>query len=127
MTPYRRTILLAALAAAALPAHAGPGHDLKPKHGGQVQEVKDVTFELVARDGKLVLHLDDHGKPVPTKGASARATVLAGTDKREVALVPAGENRLETQDAVQLPPGARLAMVVNLPGKPAMTVRFALK
>lgn len=127
MKSYQHALLLAALAAALVPAHAGPGHDLKPKHGGQVQEVKDVTFELVARDGKLVLHLDDHGKPVSTKGASARATVLARNEKREVALSPAGENRLESSDVVLLPPGTKLVMVVSLPGKPLMTARFALR
>lgn len=119
--------LAAALAAASAQAFAAGGHDLKPKHGGVVQEVKDITYELVTRGDKLVLHLDDHGKPVSTAGASGRATVLAGAEKIEAELVPAGENRLETKSAVKVGSGAKVVTIVNLPGKPAATVRFALK
>lgn len=123
----KQLALLAALAAASAQALAAGGHDLEPKHGGVVQEVKDLTYELVARGDRLVLHVEDHGKPVATAGASGRATVLLGAEKIEAELVPAGDNRLQTKSAVQVGAGAKVVRIVHLPGKPATTVRFALK
>ncbi len=123
----RLHLLALSIALVCGPALAGSGHELKPKHGGWVQEVKDVTFELVVRDGKLVLHLDDHGKPIATQGATGRVTVLQGTDRRDVALAPAGENRMAAQEPMTLAAGAKLVTVVTLPGKAAMTARFTAK
>lgn len=124
---FKHLILVATLAAASTQVLAAGGHDLKPKHGGVVQEVRDITYELVARGGKIAVHLDDHGKPVPTAGASGRATVLRGTEKSEVDLVPAGDNRLESRTPIEAGAGAKVVTVVTLPGKPAATARFTLK
>ncbi|MBC7940737.1 MAG: hypothetical protein H7Z19_13385, partial [Chitinophagaceae bacterium] len=42
------------------------------KHGGQVNDDQgEMNFELVSRGRNLVVHLEDHGTPVVTRGASA--------------------------------------------------------
>jgi hypothetical protein len=70
--------------------HAAGGHDHSPKHGGVVAEANDLDFELVARPDRLTLHVRDHGKPLPVQGASARLTLLTGTERAEAVLAPVG-------------------------------------
>ncbi len=108
-------------------AHAAGGHDHSPKHGGVVAEANDLDFELVARPDRLTLHVRDHGKPLPTQGASARLTLLAGTERSEAVLAPAGSDRLEAQGAFKLGPGTKVVAAVTLPGRKPANVRFVLK
>jgi hypothetical protein len=109
---------------------AGDGHDHahehKPLHGGVVVEVKDVDYELVARPTTIQLHLRDHGKPADLSKASARLTLLTGTEKQEVDLKPAGD-KLEAAGTFKVGPGTKAVAVVTVPGKPAATARFILK
>jgi hypothetical protein len=103
-------------------AHA---HAHAPLHGGVVVEVKDIDYELVARPATIRLHLRDHGKPADVSQASARLTLLTGSDKQEVALKPAGAS-LEASGTFRLGPGTKAVAVVTIAGKPAATVRFVL-
>lgn len=114
-----------ACAGAALAAE-GHGHELKPLHSGVVVEVKDVEFELVARPASIQLYVRDHGKPVDVSKASAKLTLLAGADKQEVELRPAGD-KLEASGSFKVGAGVKAVVVVTLPGKPVATARFALK
>ena len=102
------------------------GHGNNPMHGGVVTEVKDVDYELVAKPESLQLHLRNHGTPISVAGGSAKATLLAGSEKQELELKPAG-NRFEYAGMVKATKGAKVVVVVNLPGKPAATARFVLK
>ena len=75
--------LLAALALALCgPAFAAGNHahEHQPLHGGIVTEVADIDYELVAQPDTLTLHLRDHGKPLALDGASAKLTLLNGTE-----------------------------------------------
>lgn len=58
------------------------GHEHKPLHGGIVTEVKGMDYEFVAKPEVLQLHVRDHGKPVDVSKASAKVTLLAGTEKQ---------------------------------------------
>ena len=60
------------------------GHEAKPMHGGVTAQAKDVDYELVAKADKLQLFMRDHGKPFDVSGMTAKATLLAGSDKQEV-------------------------------------------
>jgi hypothetical protein len=102
------------------------GHEHKPLHGGIVTEVKDMDYELVAKPDVLQLHLRDHGKAVDVSKASAKVTLLAGSDKQEVELKPAGD-KLEAKGNFKVAAGTKAIALVNLPGKPAATARFVLK
>ena len=124
--------LHALLAAAALAFTAttfaadGHSHDPKPMHGGVVAEASDIEFELVARADAVTVYVRDHGKALATQGASGKLTVLAGAEKTEAALAPAGENKLEARGSFKVGPGTKLVAAVNLPGRKPVNVRFAL-
>ena len=102
------------------------GHEHKPLHGGVVVEVKDIDYELVAKATVIQLHLRDHGKPSDISKASAKLTLLSGSEKQEVDLKPAG-NKLEATGAFKVGPGTKAVAVVTLGGKALGTARFVLK
>jgi hypothetical protein len=101
-------------------------HEHKPLHGGLVVEVKDMDYELVAKSTVIQLHLRDHGKPTDVAKASAKLTLLSGAEKQEVELKPAGD-KLEATGTFKVGPGTKVVALVTIAGKPAGTVRFALK
>jgi hypothetical protein len=121
----------AALSLASLAAHAAGdhshAHEHKPQHGGIVAEASDIDFELVASAEQITLYVRDHGKPASTAGAVAKLTLLSGADKRELALSPAGDNKLEAKGAFKAGPGTKAVATVTLAGKKPVNVRFSLK
>ncbi|NMG30866.1 hypothetical protein [Aromatoleum evansii] len=120
--------LAAALAILSAPAaFAGAGHDLTPKHGGAVVEVKEVVYELVATPETLTLYLDDHGRKVDTTGGSAKLTLLNGSEKSEATLAPAGDNKFEAKGLHKVASGTKAVAVVTLAGKAPATARFTVK
>ena len=76
------------------------------KHGGVVAEAKDMDYELVAK-------------------ASAKLTLMTGTEKQEVELKPAGD-KFEAIGSFKVGPGTKAVAVVTIAGKPTGTVRFVL-
>lgn len=107
-------------------AFAAGGHEHKSLHGGIVTEVKDVDYELLVKPDAIMLFVRDHGKPVNISQASAKATLLSGTEKREIDLKPAG-GMLEAKGNFNAISGAKVLITITLPGKPAATARFVLK
>ena len=99
----------------------------KSMYGGVVAVVKDVQYELVAKPESLTVYVVDHGKKVSTQGATGTLTLLAGSDKTEGVLVPAGENALAASGTFKLPSGAKAVATINWPGKPAASARFEIK
>lgn len=106
-------------------AFAGAGHG--PQYGGVVREAGHVTYELVAKPDSLTLYVSDHGKPVPTRGATADAVIYADNKKIPVKLEPAGENRMTAKGSFKVGVGVRVAVTAALPGKPAAKAVFNLK
>ena len=102
-----------------------PAHAHKPLHGGVVVEGKDMDYELVAKPATIQLYLRDHGKAVDLAKASAKLTLLTGTEKQEVELKPVGD-KLEATGSFKVGPGTKAVVVVTVAGKPA-TARFSLK
>ena len=119
------TVLAFAATGAAFAAD-GHSHDSKPLHGGAVVEVKDIEYELVAKPDSLQLHLRDHGKPVDLSKATAKLTLLAGTDKQEVELKPAPGDKLEAKGSFKVAANTKVIAMVSLAGK-STTARFVLK
>lgn len=117
----------AALAVASISFAADDhSHGAKPLHGGIVTEASDIEFELVAKADVITLYVRDHGKAVATQGATGKLTLLAGADKAEAALTPAGDNKLEARGAFKVGPGTKLVAAVNLQGRKPVSARFAL-
>lgn len=105
-------------------AYAGPGHELKPAHGGVIVEAKDIDVELVAKSDILAIYLSDHGKPLSSEGGNAKLTILNGSDKKEYELLPVG-GRFELKGAFSVPKGSKAIAVIRLKSK-VITARFNL-
>lgn len=118
--------LAAALAfgCAAFPAHA-QHHNHAAAHGGILVETPQAGLEIVARPDAIRIYVDDHGKAVRLDGARARVTLLHGSEKSEVVLVPAGD-RLEAQGRFRVGKGTKGVVVLTLAGKPPVTARFVV-
>lgn len=102
-------------------------HGAKPKHGGIVQTASDLSFELVNKDGKATIYVEDHGKPLATTGASGKLTVLSGAQKSEIPLESAGENTLVTKGEAKLTKGTKAIAAVTFADKKTVNVRFSVK
>ncbi len=122
---YAAAGLAAALNAA--PVFAGAGHDHGPKYGGVVRELHNVAYELVTKPDSLTLYVSDHGKPIPTQGATAEAVIYAGNEKTSVKLEPAGENRMVAKGNFKVGVGVRVVLTTTLPGKTPAKATFNLK
>ncbi len=102
-------------------------HESPAKHGGIVKSAGDLSFELVNKEGKVTIHVDDHGNAVNTAGTTGTLTVLKGAQKSETTLAPGAGNTLVAKDDVTLEAGNKVLARVTLPNKPAVSVRFAIK
>ncbi len=120
------SIVLAMASSAFAAGEHNHAHEHKPLHGGVVVEVKDIDYELVAKPTMIQLHLRDHGKSADISKATAKLTLLSGTEKQEVELKPAGD-KLEATGSFKVVPGTKVVAIVTIAGKPSGTVRFALK
>jgi hypothetical protein len=100
--------------------------DAKPLHGGIVQMVNDLSFELVAQADGATIYLMDHDKPMASKGITGKLTVLQGTNKFETDIKEAGDNTLRVM-GVKLGKGDKLVAALSNVGGKSMTVRFAIK
>lgn len=101
------------------------GSDHKPVHGGIVVEANHMDFELVATPNVINLHLRDHGKPMDVSKATAKVTLLAGSQKQEIELKPDGD-KLVANGAFKTEAGAKAIAQVSVNGKTS-TARFVLK
>lgn len=117
------TKLLVAAATVTVSTTVLAGGDLKSKYGGQVQEVSEIQYEVVAKPDSIAIYVEDHGKKVDTKGATAKVSLLNGVDKSEATLAPVGENKLEAKGSFNVKSGTKVTAVVVLAGKGAKTLR----
>ncbi len=121
-------ILLAAAAFATAGTALAAGEDHhKPQHGGIFVEGKQADFELVAKPELIQLYLSDHGKKMDHSRASAKLTLLAGKEKQEVTLAPAGNDKLEAKGSFKVTAGTKVVAVVSNGGKSIGTARFEIK
>ncbi|MBZ2209775.1 hypothetical protein [Massilia soli] len=123
----KKLIALAAVAATLALSGNAVAHGSKAKHGGIVQTAGDLSFELVSKDGKTTIFVDDHGKDLPTAGVSGTLTVLKGAQKTAVPLEAAGGNMLVAKSDAVLAKGSKAVAAVTLADKTVVSVRFAVK
>jgi hypothetical protein len=118
--------LVLALSAFGLNSAALAHGAAEPQHGGIVQEINDVSFELVVEADGVSIYLVDHDAPMASKGISGKLTVLNGGAKSEAELKAAGANKLRAT-GIKAPSGAKIVAVLkNVDGKTA-TLRFSVK
>jgi hypothetical protein len=90
------TVILTLLAASPALAHSDSKFTKGPM-GGHIVDAGGGKqhWELVANGGELTLYVNDADeKPVSTEGGSATAQILLAGKTTEVALKPAGDNKL---------------------------------
>lgn len=102
-------------------------HGAKPKHAGIVQSAGDLAFELVTKEGGTIIYVDDHGKDLPTAGATGTLTVLKGTEKTELPLEAGENNTLVVKGDAKLAPGSKAVAAVTFANKKAVSIRFSIK
>jgi hypothetical protein len=125
MKPLATLLATAALAISGHALAAETDHH-EPLHGGIVVEGKQADFELVAKPDVIHLYVRDHGKPMSVAKAAAKLTLLSGSEKQEVVLVPAGD-KLEAKGTFKVVAGTKAVAVVTNEGKSLGTARFTLK
>lgn len=111
-------------------AFASSGHEHSHAHkslqGGVVVEANHLDFELLAKPDSIKLYVRDHDKQMNIKDASAKLTLLNGTNKSEVNLAWNGEV-LEAKGTFIVTRGTKAVAVVNLPERKVTTVRFVVQ
>ena len=125
-----KAVLLALVASTSFAVHAADGHkhaEPAAKYGGLVKEENDVQYELVINPDRMTLYVEDHGKKVDTKGASGKVTLRSGSERTEVTLQPAGDNKLEAMGTYKTARGTVAITQVKLAGRAEQRVRFTLK
>jgi hypothetical protein len=95
-------------------AHAHGG--TQPEHGGVVQLVGDMSFELVARADGVELYVEDDGDEVTSADMGAKLTIVDAGAKSEVTLTPATGNKFEAQ-GVKIARGAKVVVLLTLKDK----------
>ncbi|MGZ8287917.1 MAG: hypothetical protein ACXW2U_00555 [Telluria sp.] len=123
----KKLIALAAVAMSLALSGNVMAHGSKARHGGIVQSAGDLSFELVSKDAKTTIYVDDHGKDLPTAGLTGTLTVLKGKQKTVVPLEPAGGNMLAAKGDATLAPGSKAVAAVTFADKNVVSVRFAVK
>ena len=120
--------ILAIAACTAGPVLAGGDHhhDHAPKNGGIVLETKAGDWEIVAKPELLQIYISDHGIPFQLKGATAKITLLNGTEKSEAELLPSGD-KMQATGSFKVGKGTKGIAVLTLAGKPPATARFEVK
>lgn len=89
-------------------------HAEKGPNGGQMQDVAGVHLELLTSGTTLTINVFDEGnKPVPTKGFSGSALVVAGADKETVTLAPSGESALKADTKKPISTGAAITVILK--------------
>ena len=123
----KKFIQVVALAACVALSGNALAHGAKAKHGGVMQSAGDLAFELVAKDGKTVIYVDDHGKEMATSGASGTLTVLKGAQKTRLPLEAGANNTLVVKGDAKLAPGSKAVAAITFANKQAVSVRFSIK
>ncbi|WP_273428674.1 hypothetical protein [Chitinibacter tainanensis] len=102
--------------------------DMKPMHNGVMAEATSGNrAELSLDSNMLMIYLSDHaGKAVAAKGVAAELTLLNGSEKQTVKLMPMGDGFMATGQYKAVA-GTKALLKVTLPGKAAEQFRFALK
>ena len=111
-----------ALSSAAVAQHAHGTQ--KGPHGGVMEDVAGVHAELVTSGNTVTLHIfDEGGKPIATKGFTASALVVKGSDRETLSLAPSGENALKG-DAKKAVAGATVSVTLKTEAGKSGQVRF---
>jgi hypothetical protein len=120
--------VVAMLLVSVLPVNVAQAHGgTQPEHGGVVQLVGDMTFELVARPDGVELYVEDDGEEVNSADLAAKLTIVNAGAKSEVVLAPAAGNKFEAK-GVKIASGAKVTALLTLKDKQSkIAANFTIK
>lgn len=126
---YRNIIfaVLLLLSPAVSLAHGGKG-----PHGGPLADAGPYYVELLVKGSDLRIFVfdDKTSAPVGTDGAKGTAVLLVGQKEEKIALQPAAGgksgNAMQGTAPAAVGAGARIVVLVQMPGKPSVVARFAI-
>ncbi|POR41078.1 hypothetical protein CRT23_20740 [Methylobacterium sp. V23] len=111
---------LATAAAAQVPSAAKVG-----PNGGQITVADGHPIEFVGTDKEMVFFLkDEEGKPLDTKGVSARAVIQSGGKTETVTLNASAPNKLVGPLSAPLGAGAKVVLSTKVHGH-SLQARFS--
>ncbi|MDM5181344.1 hypothetical protein PO883_29615 [Massilia sp. DJPM01] len=123
----KKLIAVAAVAFGMVLSNSALAHGAQAKHGGVVSSAGDLAFELVSKDGKAIIYVEDHGRELSTREAKGTLTVLQGKKRAETVLEPSDHNTLTSKADVKLTKGTKAVASITLAGKEPISVRFSAK
>ena len=120
-------ILTFAFALTPAAARAADKHDHAKRgpNGGELVDAGPYHLELVVKGQELALYvLDSKNAKVAVDGAKATATVMSGSTKATVPMLPAGENVLRGSGKFEPREDMKVLVSLTISGKPAQQARF---
>jgi hypothetical protein len=109
---------------ASLAQHA---HGEKGPNGGQLEDVAGVEAELVVSGNTVTVNVFDEGKkPVPTKGFSASALIVSGSDRETLSLAQSGDSSLKGDAKKPLGAGASITIMLKTAAGKSGQARFKM-
>ncbi len=99
------------LSAVAVPVAMAHG-SMKPQHHGKVQMSGETVVELVATAKGVDVYITEEDEPLVAAGYTAKLTITAAGQKKEVPLVAMAGNRL-TAVGAKIPAGAKTVVALT--------------
>ena len=116
--------LVAALVFAS-PAVAQHAHGQKGPNGGLMEDVAGVHAELLASGNTLTINIfDESNKPIATKGFSASALVVSGSERETLTLAASGEHALKGETKKPVAKGATITVILKTAAGKSGQARF---
>ena len=113
----KKFMFMLVLGCASLAFNVAHGHgNAEPEHGGVLNVVGDMTFELVANATGAELYVEDDGEELSSEGLNAKLTIVSASGKSDVTMKPAGGNKFEAK-GVSLASGTKVAVMLTLKDK----------
>jgi hypothetical protein len=122
---FKYALALAASLAFASPAVAQHSHGSKGPNGGLMEDVAGVHAELLTSGNTITVNvLDEGGKPVATKGFTASALVIRGSEREPVQLAPTAENVLKGESKAAIDTNATVLLTIKTAAGKSGQARF---
>lgn len=111
----------------ATPAAAQHAHGQKGPNGGQMEDVAGVHAELLISGNRITINVfDEANKPVSTKGFTASALVVLGSDRETLTLTVSGENALIGEAKKAVAKGATVSITLKTAAGRSGQARFRI-
>ena len=121
----RLALLLGLALVWASPAAAQHAHGSKGPNGGILEDVAGVHAELLTSGNSVTINIfNEDNKPLPTKGYTASALIVSGSERETLTLAPQGENALKGDAKKPVAKGATISVTLKTAAGKSGQARF---